>query len=78
MSKSRHLAAVIFPGFEMLDLFGPLEMFAALGKEQLEIHMVAESTGPVPASLTHDGPTGPAVVAKPVRHRSNARAGSAC
>ena len=63
MTQPRHLAAVVFPGFEMLDLFGPLEMFSALGKRHLEIHMVAEQPGPVPASLGADGPTGPAVVA---------------
>lgn len=63
MSRSLHLGAVIFPGFEMLDLFGPLEMFSMLGKAQLEIHMVAEEPGAVPASLGVDGPTGPQVVA---------------
>ena len=63
MTRKRHLAAIIFPGFEMLDLFGPLEMFAGPGREHLEIHMVAEQPGPVPASLDRDGPTGPAVVA---------------
>lgn len=42
----RHLAALIFDGFELLDLFGPLEMFGLLDKE-FRIELVAESGGPV-------------------------------
>ena len=59
MSQSLKLGAILFPGFEMLDLYGPLEMFGAVGKENLEICMVAEHAGPVHASLGADGPTGP-------------------
>ena len=63
MSQSLKLGAIIFPGFEMLDLYGPLEMFGAVGKENLEICMVAEHAGPVHASLGADGPTGPQTMA---------------
>lgn len=45
------LGAILYPGFEMLDLFGPLEMFSMVPKDQLTIHMVAEQAGPVPAAL---------------------------
>lgn len=45
------LGAIIYPGFEMLDMFGPLEMFSMIPPEQLTIHMVAEQAGPVPAAM---------------------------
>ena len=40
------LGAVIFPGFELLDLYGPLEMFGLL-PEQVEIRLVAETEAPI-------------------------------
>jgi transcriptional regulator GlxA family with amidase domain len=53
-----HLGIVLYPGFEPLDVFGPLEMFMNVGAERLRIHMIAQeaglvpsSTGPYPASL---------------------------
>ena len=45
----RRLAAVLFEGFEMLDYFGPLEMFAMF-PDQIEILAVAEHAAPVRAS----------------------------
>lgn len=42
----RRIGALIFPGFELLDMFGPLQMFGLL-KDEFEIVMVAESQGPV-------------------------------
>jgi putative intracellular protease/amidase len=45
------LGAILYPGFEMLDMFGPLEMFSMIPPEQLTIHMVAEQAGPVPAAM---------------------------
>jgi transcriptional regulator GlxA family with amidase domain len=45
----RRIGALIFPGFELLDLFGPLEMFGLL-KDEFEICMVAEGEGAVPSS----------------------------
>ncbi|MEX2081299.1 MAG: DJ-1/PfpI family protein [Dehalococcoidia bacterium] len=44
--RTRSLGAVLFPGFELLDLFGPLEMFGNLGK-LVEVTAVAETAGPV-------------------------------
>jgi len=29
------LGVILYPGFELLDVFGPLEMFASLGRERL-------------------------------------------
>jgi transcriptional regulator GlxA family with amidase domain len=40
------LGAVLYEGFELLDLYGPLEMFGNL-KPQIEIITVAEKVGPV-------------------------------
>lgn len=42
----RTLGAVLYPSFELLDLYGPLEMFGALEKE-MRIVTVAERKGPV-------------------------------
>jgi putative intracellular protease/amidase len=48
MSKptTRTLGAVLYEDFELLDLYGPLEMFGSIGAE-LRIVTVAEKTGPV-------------------------------
>src|SRR5262245_60058034 len=46
MAQKRTLGVVLFPGFELLDVFGPLEMMGFVGGE-IEIHMLAETTGPV-------------------------------
>lgn len=40
------LGAVLYPDFELLDLYGPLEMFGSLG-DDVQIVTVAESAGPV-------------------------------
>jgi transcriptional regulator GlxA family with amidase domain len=56
------LGAILYPGFEMLDLFGPLEMFSLVPREQLSIFMIAEHAGPVPAALGMEI-TGPKVIA---------------
>jgi transcriptional regulator GlxA family with amidase domain len=44
----RRLGAVIYDNFELLDLFGPLEMFGNVVPE-IEILTVAEQPGPVPS-----------------------------
>jgi putative intracellular protease/amidase len=43
------VGAVIFDGFELLDVFGPLEMFGML-KERASIIMLAEKAGSVKSS----------------------------
>jgi transcriptional regulator GlxA family with amidase domain len=44
----RTLAALVFPGFETLDYFGPIEMLGGFGKET-EIITVAKNAAPVPS-----------------------------
>lgn len=43
---TRTLGAILYPDFELLDLYGPLEMFGSVGPE-LRIVTVAEKAGPV-------------------------------
>ncbi|MCR9212397.1 MAG: DJ-1/PfpI family protein [Proteobacteria bacterium] len=45
----RRIGALIFPGFELLDLFGPMEMFGLLHKK-FDIDLVAENVGPIPSN----------------------------
>jgi putative intracellular protease/amidase len=45
-TTKRILGGVLFNGFEVLDLYGPLEMFGQVGPE-LRIVTVAQQTGPV-------------------------------
>ncbi len=56
------LGAILYPAFELLDLYGPLEMFGTLDTEQMEIVTIAQQKGPV-ASATVNRPSGPATVA---------------
>jgi len=44
--RNRRFGALLYPGFELLDLFGPLEMFGNL-PGAIEIATVAERRGPV-------------------------------
>jgi transcriptional regulator GlxA family with amidase domain len=48
------IVAVIFPGFELLDLYGPLELFGMLG-DRVAISVAAEKAGMVPSSQTPKG-----------------------
>lgn len=57
------LGAVLYPGFEMLDYFGPLELFSVLGSSLININTVAEHSGPVAAAIGSEGAVGPKVVA---------------
>lgn len=43
------MAALIFPGFEVLDLFGPMEMFGSL-EDQFSLDLVGMSAGRVPSA----------------------------
>jgi len=46
------ISAVLFPGFELLDLYGPLEMFGILDKcgHPVAVTTVAAQPGPLPGS----------------------------
>ena len=41
----RHLAVILFDGFELLDTFGPIELFSAI--PDVKIELVAQRSGPV-------------------------------
>jgi transcriptional regulator GlxA family with amidase domain len=45
-TESRRLSVVLFDGFELLDVFGPLEIFGALS-DRIEIEMVGATKGAV-------------------------------
>ncbi|WP_439107450.1 DJ-1/PfpI family protein [Congregibacter sp.] len=62
-TQALQLGAVLYPGFEMLDYFGPLELFSVVGSSQIEIHTVAEQSGPVGAAIGSEGAIGPKVIA---------------
>jgi transcriptional regulator GlxA family with amidase domain len=47
--RPRRLGAILFDGFELLDFYGPLEMFGCLGPD-LSIETLAEVEGPVQSS----------------------------
>ena len=56
---TRTLGALLYPDFELLDLYGPLEMFGTLGPS-LRIVTIAEQPGPVksfqgPATVAEHG-----------------------
>jgi putative intracellular protease/amidase len=40
----KSVGTLLFPGFELLDVFGPLEMFGTL-PESYHLEMVAETVG---------------------------------
>ena len=46
-SSPRTLGAILYDQFELLDVYGPLEMFGSLGPGALRIETVAETPGPV-------------------------------
>jgi transcriptional regulator GlxA family with amidase domain len=47
--RSRHIATVLFEGFELLDVFGPLEIFGML-PERFTMSLVGPMAGPVRSS----------------------------
>ncbi len=49
-STPTEITAVIFPGFELLDLYGPLELLGLLG-DRVKISVAAEQPGIVESSL---------------------------
>lgn len=48
-SAPLNIAAVVFPGFELLDLYGPLELWGLL-RGRVSISIVAQEAGPVASS----------------------------
>jgi putative intracellular protease/amidase len=61
------VGVVLYPGFEVLDVFGPVEMFLNVGPQRLKVVMIAEKAGPVASGTVADPPgqfTGPKVYAE--------------
>jgi transcriptional regulator GlxA family with amidase domain len=60
--RTIHVGAVIFEGFELLDFYGPLEMFGMLGETEggLDITVLSTQAGPVKSAA---GPRGMAEAA---------------
>ncbi len=54
MAKQRTIGAVLFPKFELLDVFGPLEAFGML-PEHFKLTTVAGKAGPVPSAQEPSG-----------------------
>lgn len=57
MSETKRLGIILFPQFELLDVFGPAEMFGAL-QGMIDVVLIAEKAGAVASAQ------GPEVVAK--------------
>lgn len=49
MAFKRSVGVVLFPNFELLDVFGPLEMYG-IAKEHFEICMISENAKIVPSA----------------------------
>ncbi|MDZ4858980.1 MAG: DJ-1/PfpI family protein [Candidatus Hydrogenedentes bacterium] len=65
-NSAKTLGVVLYPGFEVLDVFGPVEMFISVGAERLRVIMIAEEAGPVASGTMSDKAgnwSGPKVVA---------------
>jgi transcriptional regulator GlxA family with amidase domain len=58
-SSPLQVGAILFPGFELLDIYGPLELLGLLG-DRVAITMLAEIPGEIPSN---QGPKGVADVA---------------
>ncbi len=60
-TDSLTVGAVLYPGFEMLDMFGPLEMFSMMPANPTRILMLGETGEPVRAAMGQEVGAGPAV-----------------
>lgn len=61
----RTLGVVLYPGFELLDVMGPVEMFLNLGPQNIRVVMIAEQAGEVASGTVLDrgNYSGPRVIA---------------
>ena len=64
MTDKLRVGVLLYPAFELLDVYGPLEMFASLGAERVDIKLIAEHAGPVAAAVGIEGQTGPKSLAE--------------
>eukprot|EP01119_Soliformovum_irregulare_P017487 TRINITY_DN520_c0_g1_i1.p1 TRINITY_DN520_c0_g1~~TRINITY_DN520_c0_g1_i1.p1 ORF type:complete len:302 (+),score=41.57 TRINITY_DN520_c0_g1_i1:120-908(+) len=59
MAKNRTLGVILFPGFAVLDVFGPLEFWNALSTSyNVKLALIANQTGLVPSLAKHSMPGG--------------------
>jgi transcriptional regulator GlxA family with amidase domain len=56
-NETYRIGVVLFPGFELLDVFGPLEMFGVL-RDEFDIVLIGPAVGPVASAQ------GPSVLAE--------------
>jgi len=52
MKNKRSVGVVLFPGFELLDVFGPLEMYG-LAPDHFDIQLVSEIGERIALSRIH-------------------------
>lgn len=57
MNDHLKIGAVLFPGFELLDVYGPLEMFGML-KERASLVVLADRAGAIPSNQGPEGVAG--------------------
>ena len=60
-STPLQVGVALYDNFEMLDTFGPLEMFSMLGAERCQITMLSETGGLKAAAMGASGAFGPKV-----------------
>lgn len=53
-APARTLGVILYPGFEVLDVMGPVEMFMNVGPQNLKIVMIAEQAGEVASGTVLD------------------------
>lgn len=53
-APARTLGIILYPGFEVLDVMGPVEMFMNVGPQNLKIVMIAEQAGEVASGTVLD------------------------
>ena len=54
INKPVNLGAVFYPGFELLDMFGPLEMYSLLPVDGVNIFTIAETAGEISSARGMD------------------------
>lgn len=64
MTEKLKIGVLLYPVFELLDVYGPLEMFASLGADRVDIALIAEHAGPVAAAIGIGGESGPKSLAE--------------
>lgn len=64
-SQPLQVGVALYDNVEMLDTFGPLEMFSMLGAERCQIHMLSERGGLIACAMGATGAFGPKIDSLP-------------